>query len=65
MTLKEVSEVTQIPYSTLAYWNRCSDYKKSLINFLKASDRSVLLMYFQEKSHSKKGAKISIYNFIF
>ncbi|QCD53474.1 hypothetical protein CDOMC_1900 [Campylobacter sp. RM16192] len=50
MTLKEVSEITGIPYITLSQWNRGKGYRKSLARFLKNSDRSVLIKYFQSKT---------------
>ena len=50
MTLKEVSEITGIPYPTLLGWNASKgDYRKSLVRFLKDADRSVLIKYFQYK----------------
>lgn len=50
MTLKEVSELTGIPYQTLLGWNASKgDYRKNLVRFLKDADRSVLTKYFQYK----------------
>ena len=50
MTLKEVSEITGIPYPTLLGWNASKgDYRKNLVRFLKDSDRSVLIKYFGYK----------------
>lgn len=50
MTLKEVSELTGIPYQTLLGWNSAKgDYRKSLVRFLKDADRSVLIKYFGYK----------------
>lgn len=50
MTLKEVSELTGIPYQTLLGWNSSKgDYRKSLVRFLKNADRSVLIKYFGYK----------------
>jgi hypothetical protein len=50
MTLKEVSEITGIPYPTLLGWNASKgDYRKSLVRFLKDADRSMLVKYFQYK----------------
>nr|DAS29521.1 MAG TPA: helix-turn-helix domain protein [Caudoviricetes sp.]DAU94207.1 MAG TPA: helix-turn-helix domain protein [Caudoviricetes sp.] len=50
MTLKEVSELTGIPYQTLLGWNSSKgDYRKSLVRFLKDADRSVLIKYFGYK----------------
>ena len=49
MTLKEVSELTGIPYQTLLGWNASKgDYRKSLVRFLK-DDRSILIKYFGYK----------------
>jgi hypothetical protein len=56
MTLKEVSELTGIPYQTLLGWNASKgDYRKSLVRFLKDADRSVLTKYFgyKKKDESK------------
>nr|DAX63720.1 MAG TPA: helix-turn-helix domain protein [Caudoviricetes sp.] len=50
MTLKEVSELTGIPYQTLLGWNSSKgDYRKNLVRFLKDADRSMLIKYFGEK----------------
>ena len=50
MTLKEVSELTGIPYQTLLGWNSSKgDYRKNLVRFLKDADRSMLIKYFVEK----------------
>lgn len=50
MTLKEVSQLTGIPYQTLLGWNSSKgDYRKSLVRFLKDTDRSVLIKYFGYK----------------
>lgn len=50
MTLKEVSELTNIPYQTLLGWNSSKgDYRKNLVRFLKESDRSALIKYFSLK----------------
>lgn len=54
MTLKEVSELTGIPYDTLRGWNlKKNDYRKRLVLFLKDTDRSVLLKYFSYKENIK------------
>ena len=54
MTLKEVSELTGIPYQTLLGWNSSKgDYRKSLVRFLKDADRSTLIKYFEYKEKSK------------
>ncbi len=57
MTLKEVSEITGIPYVTLSQWNRGEGYRKSLARFLKNSDRSVLIKYFQQPIRSSQNAE--------
>ena len=48
MTLKELNELTGIPYSTLMKWNssKKNDYRKNLVKYLKESDRSALIKYF-------------------
>ena len=47
MTLKELSELTAIPYDTLRGWSsKKNDYRKNLVRFLKDSDRSILVKYF-------------------
>ena len=55
MTLKEVSEITGIPYPTLLGWNRTKkgDYRKNLVRFLKYSDRSILIKYFNYKEKNE------------
>ena len=54
MRLKEVSEITGIPYPTLLGWNASKgDYRKSLVRFLKDADRSALIKYFEHKEKSK------------
>lgn len=51
MTLKEVSQLTGIPYQTLLGWNSSKDdYRKNLVRFLKESDRSALIKYFSPKT---------------
>ena len=51
MTLKEVSELTGIPYDTLLRWNSAKqgNYRRSLARFLKDADRSALIKYFGAK----------------
>lgn len=50
MTLKELSELTGIPYQTLLGWNASKgDYRKKLVRFLKDADRSILINYFGYK----------------
>lgn len=57
MTLKELSEITLIPYDTLRGWSsKKNDYRKKLVLFLKDIDRSVLLKYFSYKD--KENIKI-------
>lgn len=54
MTLKEVSQLTGIPYQTLLGWNSSKgDYRKNLVRFLKESDRSALIKYFNPKKIEK------------
>ena len=54
MTLKEVSQLTAIPYQTLLGWNSSKgDYRKNLVRFLKESDRSALIKYFNPKKIEK------------
>lgn len=56
MTLKEVSQLTGIPYDTLLRWNssKPGNYRKSLARFIKESDRSVLIKYFSYKEKDEK-----------
>ena len=57
MTLKEVSQLTGIPYDTLRGWSmKKGDYRRSLVRFLKDADRSVLIKYFghREKAPEDK-----------
>lgn len=58
MTLKEVSELTGIPYQTLLGWNSAKqgNYRRSLARFLKDADRSALIKYFghKEKEENKQ-----------
>ena len=51
MTLKEVSQLTGIPYDTLLRWNssKPGNYRRSLSRFLKDADRSALIKYFGHK----------------
>lgn len=51
MTIKEVSQLTGIPYDTLLRWNSAKqgNYRRSLARFLKDADRSVLIKYFGHK----------------
>ena len=50
MTLKELSELTSIPYDTLRGWSsKKNHYRKNLLRFLKDADRSVLIKYFGSK----------------
>ena len=58
MTLKEVSELTGIPYDTLLRWNSAKqgNYRRSLARFLKDTDRSALIKYFGYKEVGDKPA---------
>ena len=50
MTLKEVSDLTGIPYDTLRGWSmKKVDYRRNLARFLKDADRSALIKYFGYK----------------
>lgn len=50
MTLKEVSQLTCIPYQTLLGWERAGGYRRNLARFLKSCDRAVLENHFVEVS---------------
>lgn len=52
MTLKEVSQLTGIPYDTLLRWNSSKDgsYRRNLARFLKSCDRATLEKHFAEAS---------------
>ena len=50
MTLKEVSQLTGIPYQTLLGWERAGGYRRNLARFLKSYDRAVLENHFVEAS---------------
>jgi len=56
MTLKEVSQLTGIPYDTLLRWNSAKqgNYRRSLARFLKDADRSALIKYFGHKEKEEK-----------
>ena len=55
MTLKEVSQLTGIPYDTLRGWSmKKGDYRRNLARFLKDADRSALIKYFAKKPDDKK-----------
>ncbi|EJP75744.1 hypothetical protein [Campylobacter sp. FOBRC14] len=55
MTLKEVGELTGIPYATLRKWSRSKgDYRKKLVKFLCESDRSQLIKYFGGKNETRQ-----------
>ena len=56
MTLKEVSELTSIPYDTLLRWNstKQGNYRRALARFLKDADRSALIKYFGYKEEKNK-----------
>lgn len=58
MTLKEVSQLTGIPYDTLRGWStKKGDYRKNLAKFLKDADRSALIKYFGYKEKDKEETK--------
>jgi hypothetical protein len=52
MTLKEVSQITGIPYNTLLSWNSSRDgsYRRNLARFLKSCDRATLEKHFAKVS---------------
>lgn len=50
MTLKEVSQLTGIPYQTLLGWERAGGYRRNLARFLRNSDRATLEKHFIEAS---------------
>ena len=50
MTLKEVSQLTGIPYQTLLGWERAGGYRRNLARFLKSCDRTTLEKHFVEAS---------------
>lgn len=50
MTLKEVSQLTGIPYQTLLGWERAGGYRRNLARFLKGFDRATLEKHFIEAS---------------
>ena len=50
MTLKEVSQLTGIPYQTLLGWERAGGYRRNLARFLKSCDRTILEKHFVEAS---------------
>ena len=50
MTLKEVSQLTGIPYQTLLGWERAGGYRRNLARFLKSCDRAMLENHFVEAS---------------
>lgn len=60
MTLKEVSELTGIPYDTLLRWNSAKqgNYRRSLARFLKDADRSALIKYFGYKAAENKPSSL-------
>ena len=54
MTLKEVSQLTGIPYQTLLGWNSSKgDYRKNLVPNLKHSHRTPMIKYFSPKKIEK------------
>ena len=52
MTLKEVSQLTGIPYDTLLRWSSSKDgsYRRNLARFLKSCDRPTLERHFSQAS---------------
>ena len=50
MTLKEVSQLTGIPYQTLLGWEKAGGYRRNLARFLKSFDRATLEKHFAEAS---------------
>ena len=50
MTLKEVSQLTGIPYQTLLGWERAGGYRRNLARFLRNSDRATLEKHFVKAS---------------
>lgn len=50
MTLKEVSQLTGIPYQTLLGWERAGGYRRNLARFLKSCDRATLENHFVKVS---------------
>lgn len=50
MTLKEVSQLTGIPYDTLLRWSSSKDgsYRRNLARFLKSCDRATLEKHFSQ-----------------
>lgn len=50
MTLKEVSQLTGIPYQTLLGWDRAGGYRRNLARFLKSCDNATLEKHFNQAS---------------
>lgn len=50
MTLKEVSQLTGIPYQTLLGWERAGGYRRNLARFLKSCDNATLEKHFSQAS---------------
>jgi len=48
MTLKEVSQLTGIPYQTLLGWEKAGGYRRNLARFLKSCDRATLEKHFSQ-----------------
>ncbi|WP_253908122.1 hypothetical protein [Campylobacter sp. RM16188] len=44
--MKELSQITKIPYMTLSRWKKEGGYRRNLYSFLEATDKSVLEKYF-------------------
>lgn len=64
MTMKELSQITKIPYMTLSRWKKEGGYRRNLYSFLEATDKSVLEKYFGSQddnfvnAHKQKQGKI-------
>ncbi len=50
MTLKEVSQLTGIPYQTLLGWERAGGYRRNLARFLRSCNRDTLEKHFAKVS---------------
>ena len=50
MTLKEVSQLTGIPYQTLLGWEKAGGYRRNLARFLRSCNRATLEKHFVNAS---------------
>ncbi|WP_297880299.1 hypothetical protein [uncultured Campylobacter sp.] len=50
MTLKEVSQLTGIPYQTLLGWEKAGGYRRNLARFLRSCNRATLEKHFAKAS---------------